>query len=670
MKFTLAFFFFLFQLCSISLAQKADSLYVVLGKTKADSTKTLLLSLLADELTATNPQKAFETARNGLSLAKQIGFKKGIFENYLSLAVAWQGQAFFDSAVFYYHQAYDIAELREDIAGQAEVCSGLGHSFMRKSALDSSRYYLEKGLTLSKAIKDYRIEAGIYNNYGNVFLEEHNYQKALDYFIQAAKLYENPLADDYGQCLALSNIGNIEYRLGNYDKALDYARQSMTIARREKLTSSVGYAHKLLGRIYRKQENYDLALEEYRQAQKLYLTLGDTRSVAEILQNIGNIYFDRLQHRDALANYIESLRMSKIISVKPLIAHAYSAIGQSYVELKKHDEALLYLDSSRVVAQAIGNKYLVMDNYAAMSSTYEAKGDYKKALAIHQQFVQVKDSITQSENRALAEETQAKYELEKRTARITLLEKDKELKNLELERLRVIQASTAIALVLFMVIGILLVNRFRVSNKVKRLAEIERVRNSLARDLHDDIGSTLSTINIISKLAMIENPNGNSLHLKRISDQSSRMMESMNDMVWSINPVNDSIEKVMVRMKVFCGEILEPKNINYQFSGEESLNGLVLNADKRKNLFLVFKEAINNAAKYSGATAIEVTLKQSDGNLVMTVSDNGNGFDELHVNGGNGLHNMQARARSMNAKFKLASTISKGTHIEVVLPVT
>ncbi len=652
------------------MAQKVDSLKSVLLKTKADTSKTILLSALADELTKSNPQQAIENAQTGLKLAKKIGFDKGVFENAFSLASAFQGQSSFDSAVYYFHQALDFAENREDVSGQAKVCSGLGHSFMRKSQMDSSRYYLDKGLALAKQINNYRVEAGIYNNYGNVFIEESNYQKALDYFVQAAKLYENPLADDYGQALALSNIGNIEYRLGNYDQALDYAWQSMNIAKRRNFPSEIGYAHKLLGRIYRKQKKYDSALVEYKQAQKHYLKLSDVRSAAELLQNIGNIYFDKEQHRDALANYQQSLKLAKSISVKPLVAYAYSAIGQAYAMLKNNNDALLYLDSAANAAKAINNTYLLMDTYDAISSVYEAKGDYKKALSVHQQLEQLKDSITQSENRQLAEETQAKYELEKKEAQITLLTKDQELKTLALERQRAIQIGSAVALILIIAITVLLVNRYRVLNRAKRLAEIEQVRNTIARDLHDDIGSTLSTINIISNLAMRENGNSNNLHLKRIAEQSSRIMESMTDMVWSINPINDSIEKVMVKMKVFATEILEPKNITVRFFGEESLNGLPLDAEKRKNLFLIFKEAINNAAKYSQATEVNVTLKQTEGKLMMMVSDNGKGFIEENIKTGNGIKNLKSRADAMHAQFKLSSVENKGTQIEVVLPIT
>jgi signal transduction histidine kinase len=658
------------DLVSVANAQKADSLEAALLSVKTDTAKAILLSQVADEWTKLNPEKAIERARQGLALAKQIRFEKGIFENSFSLAVAFQNQALFDSSILYLHQAKASAQRRKDIAGQAEICSSLGHSFMRKSNIDSARHYLNVGLNLAKQANDYRTEAGIYNNYGNVFLEETNYQQALDYFVKAAKLYENPLHDDYGQCLALSNIGNIEYRFGNYNKAINYAQQSMNIAKKRNFTSSIGYAHKLLGRIYKKQGKYDSALAEYNEGQKIYLQLGDPRSAAELLQNIGNVYFEKEKYREALNNYLQSLKLARRISSKTLTAYAYSCIGQAYTELKKNDDALSYLDSARLLAKEIGNRYLVMDSYSAMSAVYEAKGDYKKALSIHRQFALLKDSITQSENRQLAEETQAKYELEKKESKIALLEKDQELKALALGRQRAVQVGAAIALILVIIISVLLINRYRSLNEARRQAEIQQMRNTIARDLHDDIGSTLSSINIISKLALRENPSANSMHLNRIAEQSSRMMESMTDMVWSINPMNDSMEKVVVKMKVFASEILEAKNIGLHFIGEESIKGLTLSADKRKNLFLIFKEAVNNAAKYSNATQVKVAIESLNGYLTMIIDDNGKGFAEQNSVNGNGLKNMQTRAKAIQAYFNLLTNVGTGTRIELKMPIT
>lgn len=296
-------------------AQKADSIRTLIRQAPSDTSRVLLYSALANELTKSDPAQSIISARAGLALSLKIDFPKGVFKNYFSLASSFQGQAMFDSAIFYYHCSKKVALFRNDLHGEAEVYSGLGHSFMRKFMMDSARHYLDEGLVIAKQMANFRVEAGIYNNYGNVYLEETNYPKALDYFIAAARLYKDPLNDHYGQCLALSNIGNIEYRLGNYDRALRYADQSMEIAKRKNLTSSIGYAHKLFGRIYRKQKKYQDALIQYQAAQKLYATVGDTRSASELLLNIGNIYFDQENYSDALRNYLQSIPLAKYRSI-------------------------------------------------------------------------------------------------------------------------------------------------------------------------------------------------------------------------------------------------------------------------------------------------------------------------------------------------------------------
>jgi len=218
------------------------------------------------------------------------------------------------------------------------------------------------------------------------------------------------------------------------------------------------------------------------------------------------------------------------------------------------------------------------------------------------------------------------------------------------------------------IVSILLINRYRVMNRIKRQAELENMRQSIARDLHDDIGSTLSSINIMSKLAMQQNDNTG--HLQKISTYSSRMMETMSDMVWSINPVNDSVAQMLAKMKEFAGEILEPKNIQYEFVYDNSLNEIRLDVEKRKSLFLIFKEAINNIAKYSEATQVFIRLNNVTGILHMQVQDNGNGFDASANTTGNGLKNMAARAQAIKGKWTQLTEPGKGTSICVEIPIT
>lgn len=198
----------------------------------------------------------------------------------------------------------------------------------------------------------------------------------------------------------------------------------------------------------------------------------------------------------------------------------------------------------------------------------------------------------------------------------------------------------------------------------------EKLRSQIARDLHDDMGSTLSSINIISKMALQNNATDGMVteYLSTIKDNSGRMLESMSDIVWAINPTNDTVEKVILRMKEFAAEILEPLNIQYHFREEGSFNIVQLSLNQRKDFYLIFKEAINNAAKYSACSNIEIELVNNGTSLQLSVKDNGKGFEESKKRYGNGLQNMQTRALAMKAELQIAGETGKGVHICLSVP--
>ncbi|MBI3140170.1 MAG: GAF domain-containing protein [Sphingobacteriales bacterium] len=205
----------------------------------------------------------------------------------------------------------------------------------------------------------------------------------------------------------------------------------------------------------------------------------------------------------------------------------------------------------------------------------------------------------------------------------------------------------------------------------KYLAE-ERIRTKIARDLHDEMGSTLTSINITSKVAMQEGMQEEKVkqYLQKIKDNSGRMMESMSDIVWAINPANDSFDKVVLRMKEFAAEILEPARINYYFNEEGELDKVQLNLEQRKDIYMIFKEALNNAVKYSGATEINITLQKREEALRMILMDNGNGFDSAGTFPGNGLKNMQGRSAEMKAGLRIDSIKGAGTTVILEVGIT
>ena len=210
--------------------------------------------------------------------------------------------------------------------------------------------------------------------------------------------------------------------------------------------------------------------------------------------------------------------------------------------------------------------------------------------------------------------------------------------------------------------------------RLQRLLHVERVRSRLARDLHDDMGSTLSTINILSNIALKQSPleeKTSKEYMSTINNSTTQMMESMDDIVWSINPVNDSLVKVLARMKEVAGSVLEPNNIDYQFHTDNAVKELNFSMEWRRDIFLVFKEALNNIVKYSKARNVSVTLKKTGKSFQLSVEDDGIGFDmnaRVSAIRGNGLKNMKKRAETINGQLEVESEQGKGTRVNLTVP--
>lgn len=210
--------------------------------------------------------------------------------------------------------------------------------------------------------------------------------------------------------------------------------------------------------------------------------------------------------------------------------------------------------------------------------------------------------------------------------------------------------------------------------RVNQLLATEKVRRRIARDLHDDIGSTLTSINIMSSMAQrtavqLDLAKTQDF-LVKIGESTTRMMESMDDIVWSINPLNDSTPRVIARMREFTTGLLEARQIGLTFSIDEKIYSRKLKLESRHDFFMIYKEAITNIAKYARCTFVDVRIQLRKGRLVLRVQDDGVGFNVNDAGEGDGLMNMQRRAYRMNGQLSIQSQIGKGTVITLMFPTT
>jgi two-component sensor histidine kinase len=206
--------------------------------------------------------------------------------------------------------------------------------------------------------------------------------------------------------------------------------------------------------------------------------------------------------------------------------------------------------------------------------------------------------------------------------------------------------------------------------RVGRLLELERVRTRIATDLHDDIGSSLSQISVLSEVVQrqLDRDRAVSEPLSVIANLSRDLVDSMSDIVWAINPKRDRLSDLTQRMRRFSSDVFTARNVAFDFTAPESRQDTRMGADMRREVFLIFKEAVNNIVRHSNCSKAKIEFRLEAGSLDLLLIDNGRGFDAKGVKDGNGLASMNQRAAKLGGDLQVISSPESGTTVKLKVP--
>ncbi len=211
----------------------------------------------------------------------------------------------------------------------------------------------------------------------------------------------------------------------------------------------------------------------------------------------------------------------------------------------------------------------------------------------------------------------------------------------------------------------------------EKLKELEyknvllKQRESISHDLHDDVGATLNSISVYCDIAKEQiqkvDPQATET-INRIGVSSRYLIDSINDIVWAVNPKNDVFENITTKMRLFAADLLIQNDVAIDFYVDGNLNTLNLSVEARKHFYLIFKEAINNIYKHAKCTEVKTRIELVGDKISMTISDDGIGFDSSKVQQGNGQISMQNRAKKLNGTLEIQSQSNKGTNLKLIFP--
>ena len=215
------------------------------------------------------------------------------------------------------------------------------------------------------------------------------------------------------------------------------------------------------------------------------------------------------------------------------------------------------------------------------------------------------------------------------------------------------------------------------SYRVKRLLEIERIKNRLASDLHDDIATNLSSIAMFSQIIQDESKKSNVISpmmnqlMEKITAMSQDSVSSIRDIIWAIDPKQETIYDLLLRARDSFIMHCRAKNIDFNLDlpEKEQLPKQNLAPEERKNIWLLIKEAVTNSIKHSCATEIALHAVYKNHTINIIIIDNGKGFDTSAGYSGKGMNTMKKRAENLGGEVTVVSNPGQGTIINLQLKI-
>jgi signal transduction histidine kinase len=542
-------------------------------------------------------------------------------------------------------------------------CEIEGRIHQFRGHYDSTYISFGKALDYAREIKDETLEAGAIMGFGVANAYQSNNEKALEYFFQALKIFEkqnkkNVMVNLYG------NIGSLYRSMAYLDHAIEYIEKSKKLAEELNDQHGIAYACYNLGAIYFEQQDFEKAVEYESKSLEISLAENNTGMVIHTLQALAKMYAEGLKDYEKAEQCAkECIELSEKYGSNGSIHSALTAMASVCMETKRYKECVEYASKAYNMADSTDydDMLSLLPSLIASNIHLGEKEDAEHYFAKYVEYTKKYNS--ESLHNSLTNQD-VKYETQKKELRISALEK---------ERTLYVWIGVSIVVILLLAIGLLIYNHRL--NRQKHLLSEQKIiqleqekkliatqaaldgeaveRKRMASDLHDGLGGMLTVVK--RSLERVE-------HLQIAREMLDKSIAEMRRIAHYLMP--EALIKYGLKTSIedFCCSI---PTVNFHFTGKD------LRYDDKIEM-LIYRciyELINNSLKHSGAENINVTLSEEDNTILLTVQDNGCGFDPETVKEGMGMQNLRSRLQIYGGKLECTSTLDNGTKTTIVLNV-
>lgn len=613
---------------------KADSLLKLMaGKRATDTVTVSLYTQLAWCYLDTDSAKTIGYLQKSRALAQQLSYSKGLWEGY----------------------------------------NNIGMAYAKYGRIDTAMHYFDLGLQSAEQSKNAQVAAKYSINIASVYLNQAKYADAIRYYIGALRYLDT--LNDQGQVAVTQHcIGIAYYLLKNYRLSLSYYAASIATEKKSGKPVMLGYSYNGMGAAFKELNNYDSALYYLQQGREVATKNADKALMSSVLSNIGAIYGQQAKTTEALEYLDKALALQNALGDKRGIAETSIAAGDVYVKLKNYGKAIQYYDAAKGIASAIGLNDILKEAWKGLSSAYAGLGNYKASLEAYSQYASIKDSLYTKESTAQIAEMQTRYNTEKKEQDNRLLQKENDIKALQLAKERNKEYLLLAIFILALFTAAVYYNRYRLRQKnillqerelrahaVFRAQEDEKTR--LSKHLHDGVGALLSLAKL--NISGIEPDAAN----EKLLNSTKKLV---GDAITEVRGISHELMPgtlAKAGLRAALDEMLEQLSTGNTLKARLSYDlHQKIAPSAELNIYRIVQEACNNIIKHAEARNIEVMLRQDAGRLSLKVTDDGRGFDKDALKTGNGLNNIYSRADIMKATVSISTNQGQGTVLDILIP--
>jgi two-component system, NarL family, sensor kinase len=558
----------------------------------------------------------------------------------------------------------------------------------RTSQYDSSLYNYGIAAELNTKIGN---EEELSKNLVNISMCYRNlgdFEKTIEKALEAARIFDR-MENFKGQALVYNMIGSVHYYQGKYEEAIVSMRRYLEMAEKSGDLIERGSANQNLGAALQAAGYKSEAMSYYEKGLSISKQTGHKVSIGNNSINLASMYMEEENFGRAIELLQDALSISKEIQNPRMELEAYFNLGTVYLNSNQNSKAVSFALEALRLAQLSDDLFFLMKTNNTLAKAYYNLGNYQLGFEYLQNHIELKEKIVNEENLNKISELETLYETEKKENQIRILEQDRALQKLIIQRNKAVQGGMALLLVLLVAFGLLWNSR----NKAKQEKQLQMVkvhlreeqlhavissqeleRKRFAEDLHDGFGQLISALKL--NISHLNTHNPTPLSPEKRNELYESAIAILNEMYGEVRTIAFNLMPTILVQKGLVSAVEHlAERINqsgkmfirvHTFDLKEKLEDL-----KEISLYRVVQEILTNMIKYSGATKIDIQFVNHGAELILTIEDDGLGFDPnvFTLSKGNGWKNIQSRLNLIKAELEIDSAPGrKGSTWIITLP--